>query len=79
MFPDRFGGNECLQAVKSGVIDEILERMEVEKSPLTDWGIPAHFIPEAEKAAALLNIKVNKVPLENVWPIFAALLSLLGV
>ena len=61
-------------------VGEILLRMETEMNlALTDWGLPQDFILKAEKAAKLFGVKVQRLPLEDVWLAFAALLGVLDV
>jgi hypothetical protein len=73
--PERYDGEDCLQPVNLGVIQEMLnsEEMLEARAAVSDWGVPEEFARRAEAAREFLNIR--EVNLQNVWMVFSALLG----
>jgi len=73
VFPERFGGVDCLQGVDPTSIEEMFAHPEMEEAQAlsTDWGIPDWF--EREVTTALANLHVGEVTLHNIWLVFSAL------
>ena len=74
-FPERFGGEECLQPIDRNIVQEMLDGMQANHDALTDWGVPEDFATRAE--AALNRLRVREVTMTNVWLVFAGILQLL--
>jgi hypothetical protein len=75
LFPERYGGEECLQEVDLALVQEMLETdlMQRAKAQASDWGVPEEFARRAE--AALRTLEIEEVTLQNIWIVFTALLA----
>jgi hypothetical protein len=75
LFPERYGGEDCLQDVDLVLVQEMLqsEVMQQAKAQASDWGVPAEFAQRAE--AGLMTLEIGEVTLQNVWVVFSALLA----
>jgi hypothetical protein len=72
LFPEKFGGRDCLQHVDMDLVDKILDDMREEKEASSDWGVPMDFAVKAQ--AAYEQLKSPEVTMDTVWVIFAAIL-----
>jgi hypothetical protein len=72
LFPEKFGGRDCLQNVDVQIVEEMLEDMRAEKEALSDWGVPVEFSTRAQAVYKSLNSP--EITLDNIWIIFAAML-----
>lgn len=76
-FPDRFGGENCLQPVDINIVDEILRDLAPNVVIMTDWGVSPELAARAEQALAELHIAKENMTLTNAWVIFSAILNLI--
>jgi hypothetical protein len=72
LFPEKFGGVQCLQSVDVSLVDEILLEMHKGQEAAEDWGVPQDFAARAQSAFERLHSP--EVTLTNVWIIFSAIL-----
>ena len=74
-FPEKFGGEECLQPVNRDIVQEILDNMKAEHEHLTSWGVPDNFKAKVKLIKSQLGIE--HVTLCDVWIYFNVILNLL--
>jgi hypothetical protein len=70
-FPEKFGGENCLQLVDIQLVEGILNDMQKEKEVLSDWGVPLEFRMRAQEVYEYHGSP--DVTMETVWLIFSAM------
>ena len=76
VFPERFGGHDCLQPVDVSTVEQILDDMVEVKEHIATWGVPPEFALRCEHAKICAGIR-EEITISNVWPTFFALLYFL--
>jgi len=76
LFPENFGGVECLQPVDIHVVDQLLADLQPEKDAYMDWGVDPEFRNRVDSIYKL-QLRSPAITMETVWVIFSAIAALL--